>query len=161
VSEDVQWLTVGPEGAALLAGLHHEAFAEAARDQWSENDFAKILALPTTIALIALVPTGKREKFPAGFVVFTQVLDESEILTLGVQPGRRKANIGHRLVRAVIERAHDAGVKSLFLEVREDNHAALHLYGRNGFVIAGRRKGYYQLNNGLRVDAVIMRRHII
>lgn len=162
IAKHLAWLNVGPEAAALLACLHHEAFADASRDLWSENDFAQILALPTTVALIALMPrgeTGDDREIPAGFVIFTQVLDESEILTLGVMPAQRKTGIGHCLVQAVLKRITETGITSLFLEVREDNEAARHLYERHGFSLAGRRKDYYQLNDGQRVDAVIMRKN--
>lgn len=164
-AKDLAWLRAGPEAAALLACLRHEAFADAADDQWSENDFAQILVLPTTVALIALTSanegkTNDGQKIPAGFVVFTEVLDESEILTLGVIPSYRKTGIGHSLVQAVLERSRENDIKCLFLEVREDNLAARQLYERHGFLPAGRRKAYYRLDNGQQVDAIIMRQNI-
>lgn len=161
----VNWLTVGPEAAALLAHLHDQTFGDSLHDRWGEVDFAQILALPTTIAKIVLLPADDgvdkdAPAHPVGFVVFSQVLDECEILTLGVVPSQRRAGIGRHLLGAVIDRAGVNAVKSIFLEVREDNQAALHLYQRHGFILAGRRRDYYHLNDGQRLDAIVMRKNI-
>lgn len=150
--DHVKLIELGVDSAALLAELHRETFAEAAADIWDEADFSSILALPTTHALAAVDVQGA----PIGFTVFSRVADESEILTLGVVPARRKAGVGHLLVAAVINRARHKGVRSIFLEVREDNEAALLLYRHHRFIITGRRKAYYRRATGGFVDAVIM-----
>jgi Acetyltransferases len=41
-----------------------------------------------------------------------------------------------------------SGAQSLFLEVAEDNAAALGLYRSLGFVEVGRRPGYYDARSG-------------
>ena len=50
-----------------------------------------------------------------------------------------------------------AGVRSLYLEVRESNVAARALYDSEGFAAVGRRRGYYR--NPLE-DALLLRREI-
>ena len=49
------------------------------------------------------------------------------------------------------------GIKTLYLEVEEDNHAALRLYDKTGFVTAGLRKGYYRKPDGGFANALIMK----
>jgi ribosomal-protein-alanine N-acetyltransferase len=45
----------------------------------------------------------------------------------------------------------------VFLEVGQDNPAALTLYDRLGFKRVGLRRDYYTRRDGARVDAVLMR----
>jgi ribosomal-protein-alanine N-acetyltransferase len=45
----------------------------------------------------------------------------------------------------------------MFLEVAEDNAAALALYTAAGFATTGRRRAYYRRPGGLLVDALMLR----
>jgi ribosomal-protein-alanine N-acetyltransferase len=83
--------------------------------------------------------------------------NQAEILTIGVVPTARRRGIGTKLLDALVDQARQRRVRELFLEVRVDNDAARLLYERNGFVVLGIRRGYY--DNG-RVDAVVMRREL-
>jgi ribosomal-protein-alanine N-acetyltransferase len=80
--------------------------------------------------------------------------DECEILQLAIAPLLRRRGMGRSLLRAALERAGRAGLRSAFLEVRTGNGAARALYADSGFVEAGRRRMYY--SNG--EDAIVMRR---
>jgi ribosomal-protein-alanine N-acetyltransferase len=46
----------------------------------------------------------------------------------------------------------------LFLEVADDNPAALALYEGSGFEQAGRRRAYYARPDARRADALVLRR---
>lgn len=88
-----------------------------------------------------------------GFAVCRQVTeDESEVLSLVVDPAMRRRGIGKRLM---MELLGDEG-RSWFLEVRESNVGARKLYEKLGFVEIARRPNYYQDNSE---TAVVMRRH--
>jgi ribosomal protein S18 acetylase RimI-like enzyme len=50
------------------------------------------------------------------------------------------------------------GAPAMLLEVRPSNMPGLRLYERKGFQRIGLRKGYYPLQNGVREDAIVMRR---
>jgi ribosomal-protein-alanine N-acetyltransferase len=95
-----------------------------------------------------------------GFVVARVAAGEAEILTLAVDPARRRAGLGERLAAAAVAAAGDAGAEAVFLEVATDNPAAIALYGKLGFVAAGRRPAYYPRREGPRVDALILRRDL-
>ncbi|WP_291299315.1 GNAT family N-acetyltransferase [Elioraea sp.] len=140
---------VGPEGAGLLAALHAGGIGEAG-PAWDEAAFASLLAVPGRIALVASGAEG-----PLGFVLLGRAVDEAEIITLAVLAGARRRGIGRALVAEAASHAAAAGATRLFLEVAEDNAAALALYDAAGFVPVGRRRGYYGRETGA-VDARVL-----
>lgn len=128
--------------AARLADVHATAFAL----PW---DVAAFQALLTQAGVFAL-------EQPDGFILLRAVADEAEILTLAVRPAGRGQGLGARLVNEGVTAAAARGATRLFLEVADDNTAALALYARAGFVEAGRRRGYYARPDGGRRDALIL-----
>jgi [ribosomal protein S18]-alanine N-acetyltransferase len=132
----------------LLAALHGRVFA----DDWPAAAFAALLQIPGTLALVAL-DDGR----PVGFVVARSVLDEAEIITIGVLPEHLRHGHALRLVDSVRNRMAAAGVKSLFLEVNATNTAARALYARLGFSVVGQRKGYYERPGQSPEDALVLR----
>jgi ribosomal-protein-alanine N-acetyltransferase len=91
---------------------------------------------------------------PVGYIVARCVLDEGEILNLGVALPVRRRGVGRALVRRVLAAFAAAGVAAVFLEVRESNLPAQRLYETFGFQEVGRRRRYYQLPME---DAVVLR----
>jgi ribosomal-protein-alanine N-acetyltransferase len=79
-----------------------------------------------------------------GLIVFRSMVDEAEILSLVVDAGQRRQGIGWRLIRKAIVECKAAGVRRIFLEVRESNDEARRLYARAGFKEGGRRREYYR-----------------
>lgn len=80
----------------------------------------------------------------SGLVVFRTMADEAEILNLAVEASRRRQGIGWLLVQTAIAECKAAGVRAIFLEVRESNEGARKLYARAGFKEGGRRLAYYR-----------------
>jgi tRNA threonylcarbamoyladenosine biosynthesis protein TsaB len=78
-----------------------------------------------------------------GFVVVRVAADEMEILNLMVNPSARRQKIASRLIAAAYAHAEKAGVKRIYLEVRESNAKARAFYLAQGFEEHGRRKNYY------------------
>jgi ribosomal protein S18 acetylase RimI-like enzyme len=58
---------------------------------------------------------------------------EAEIRALAVVPGAQRRGIGRALLREVIKRAADSGVRQLLLFTQRDMRAAHHLYQEAGF----------------------------
>ncbi len=110
---------------------------------------AEVLASPLVFALQAGSP-------PLGFILARAVAGEAEVLTLAVHPDARRQGAGLALVQAAAEVALATGAETLWLEVAEDNAAALALYAAAGFEEAGRRRGYYPRADG-RADALTLR----
>ena len=78
-----------------------------------------------------------------GYVIGRTVTDEAEILKIAVAEGHRRQGVAQRLLDHALAAMRAAGVTSCFLELRAGNFAARNLYGKNGFVASGLRKGYY------------------
>lgn len=93
-----------------------------------------------------------------GFVLIRALAGEAEVLTLCVAPHARLLGVGKSLVEAAIGLAGGAGAETIWLEVSEDNEAALGLYRQFGFEHAGRRPAYYRREDGSALDAFILRR---
>jgi len=131
-----------------LAALHARGFDE----PWTEEALRELGAGPGVFILKA-----EADKKISGMVMARMVSDEAEILTITVEPAARGQKIAARLMEDVMVRAIAAGVTSLFLEVAEDNEAALALYARLGFHEVGRRPAYYSRPSGP-VGGLIMAR---
>lgn len=133
-----------PELAALAA-LHARCF-ETPRP-WSAEEIAATLAAPGAFLLTE----------DAGFLIGRAIAGEAELLTLAVDPGRRRAGTGRRLLARFLEETRARGAGTAFLEVASDNAGAIALYLEGGFEPAGRRRGYYARPGAAPLDAVVMR----
>jgi len=108
---------------------------------------------PASLLWVAEINPSEAERRVAGLVVAWLILDEAHIATLAVHPDFRRNGIGESLLLTVLEDAFLKGASQAMLEVRASNSAAINLYRRFGFEIAGRRLSYYRDNNE---DAVLM-----
>lgn len=152
---DASLEAAGPCDVALLAELYRQSFVESAEaavvgTPWSARSVAEILALPGAFGLIA---TEGGE--PVGFLLARVLVEDCEILSLGVLPGRRRAGHGRRLLRGVAEAARRHGAQRLLLEVADSNATARAFYRAHGFLAVGRRRNYYLSKDGTATDAVV------
>lgn len=127
-----------------LSALHARAFAPARG--WSAGEFAALLAAPGALLLTR----------PHAFVLARAVADEAEILTLATDPDQRRRGHGRALLDALAEAAAMRGARRIFLEVAEDNTAALALYAAAGYSPVARRKGYYPRPGAMAADALTL-----
>ncbi|MBI1779240.1 MAG: GNAT family N-acetyltransferase [Proteobacteria bacterium] len=140
---------------ATLAWLQGQCFD----DPWGRVGFGRMLSLPGAFALICRT-TLQRGRVSVGFAVCQVVGEQAELLTLGVLPERRREGHARRLLAESCARARQRGAGHMFLEVAEDNLPGQVLYKSFGFVVVGRRPGYYRDQMGRRVAALTMRRDI-
>ena len=84
---------------------------------------------------------------------FWHVLEESHITNIAVKKEYRRRGIGGKMLEIIFKKAKDLNVKTMTLEVRESNLAAIAMYEKAGFTTGGRRKKYYTDNYE---DALIM-----
>jgi [ribosomal protein S18]-alanine N-acetyltransferase len=116
---------------------------------WPENSFRfELTGNPVSRSWVA--ETGGRI---AAMLVLWLIVDEAHIATLATHPDFRRQGIGEHLMMAALLSARAEGAARAFLEVRAGNAAAMALYGKHGFVVAGVRQSYYKDNNE---DAVLM-----
>ena len=133
-----------------LADLHALCFDE----PWSAETVRHVLG---TVGAFGLAGRVDGAEAPAGFALARMVLDECELLSLGVAPDRRRLGLGAALLDAAMARAAAFGARRFLLEVGVDNGAARRLYASRGMVEVGRRPGYYPRAGGKAMDAATMR----
>ncbi len=143
----------------LVAALAESCFDPALGDGWGGADVIAFLDQPYIRAWLALAGDAANPQ-PAGFALCRLLLEEAELLLVGVRPDYRRQGVGTALLAAVRQAARAAGINRLHLEVRADNDAALSLYRVAGFAICGRRPGYYQSGQGAPRDALTLVCHL-
>jgi len=124
-----------PADAASVAKLFEEA-PEAAN--WSQEGLQELAHSSDGLALVS-----EADGEVSGFLVGRQVVDEAEILNLGVARARRRRGDGGALLTAALDEFVARGVSRVFLEVRESNEAGIAFYTKHGFAKTGRRPKYY------------------
>ena len=136
--------------AAALAEIHALAF----RDSWSPGEIAAMIRGAGAFGFVA-----RKDGEITGFVLCRTIADEAEVLTLATAPPHRRGGVASGLVDAASSHAAARGAAKLFLEVAEDNHAAIALYRGFGFEQVGSRAGYYSRPGGA-IAALVMRRDL-
>ena len=91
----------------------------------------------------------------AGFAIFSWVLDEAELLQIGVASEFRGQGGAKMLLGESHNMLRTEKIARILLEVRSSNAAAIALYQGLGYCEDGRRKGYYSSSTG-REDAILM-----
>ena len=90
-----------------------------------------------------------------GYALMMFVLDEMHLLNICIAPEVQGQGLGSRLLATLERIARAAKAETCFLEVRQSNFSAIHLYLNTGFNEVGVRKGYYPTEFG-REDATVM-----
>lgn len=119
------------EDAVELALLDNICFSV----PWSEKSFFDEAENPLAEYFIA-----KENGKIIGYGGIWNVEDEGQITNIAVLPEYRKKGIASALLERLIECADG---KSIVLEVRESNRAAIYLYEKYGFKNVGVRKNFY------------------
>ncbi len=92
-----------------------------------------------------------------GYAVLMTALDEAHLLNITIAPPWRRQGLGLELLKYAMDSARQQHVRTLYLEVRPSNRAAIELYEKSGFEAFALRKGYYPARQG-REDALVMRK---
>ena len=138
--------------AKELARIHAQGFYRG----WPVGEFESFLNDANTPVYVAC---DARRRI-AGFALIRVVEDESELLTSAVDPKWRGKRIGQALLKAVFDDLLMSPARRMFLEVSEENVAAIKLYQREGFATISARKGYYPKPDGSQATALVMSRDL-
>jgi len=92
---------------------------------------------------------------PLGYALGWWLIDELELLAVGVLPEARRQGLGRRLLEHVLAAARASGGRRVLLEVAQSNTAARRLYESVGFQVLDVRRGYYSMTGD---DALVMER---
>lgn len=153
-SQMIETVPMEPHHSAPAAEIHAAAFRRA----WSAEEIDALLSQANVFGFVALAAGRSRV---SGFVLVRFAADEAEVLTIAVVRKARNAGIGWRLMVAAIDRMRREGAEKMFLEVDEQNAAALALYRRLGFKTVAKRSAYYKHGDGTRSAALVMRCDLI
>ncbi len=128
-----------------VAALERQVFPDA----WSLESLKQTFELQTSLALgawreVSLQDGMETEPELIGYLFFTQVPPEGEILRIAVTESDRRMGIGSKLLDALYEICVPAGIHKIMLEVRSGNAPAVRFYENAGFSQDGVREGYYQ-----------------
>jgi ribosomal-protein-alanine N-acetyltransferase len=148
-SRDWRIRAIGSFDLELVAALHAACFAE----PWSREALGSLLSVPGVFGLLA-----EDGAVPTGFLLARVAADEAEILSLGVIPSARRGGWGSRLLECALGRLEGEGACWVYLEVAEDNSAAIALYRSLGFRPVGRRASYYGRSGGRGTGALVLAR---
>lgn len=137
--------------ANAIAVLHGASF----RRGWSEAEVEGLIAERNVLTHVA---RGGRSV--AGFIMSRSAADEAEILSVAVGRSWRGRGLARELLTAHLRRLAGLGVRTVFLEVDENNTPAIRLYARAGFREVSRRANYYPTENGKTAAALVLRRDL-
>lgn len=137
--------------APRLAQLHAASFHRG----WGEDEFEAMLTERNT--LVHRLRLGRKL---VGFAVSRMAADEAEILSIAIAPTHRGRGLSRSLLLTHLRHLAGRGIKTVFLEVEENNLPARRLYESSGFTQTGRRARYYRQPDGAQLDALMMRRDL-
>ena len=120
-----------------LSNLHKKCFPN---KPWSADDFRDLKNSGCEIIMSQ-----------NGFIVYRIIVDEAEIITIGVNPDMRRQGIASAMIGIIEKTIKNQGVKKIFLEVASNNISAKKLYENCGFNSVGLRPKYYD-----GIDAILM-----
>ena len=137
--------------AARLAQLHGASFHRG----WGEGEFEVMLSERNT-----LVHRLRQGRKVIGFAVSRMAADEAEILSIAIDANSRGRGLSRNLLMTHLGHLAGRGIRTIFLEVEENNAPAVRLYTRAGFQTVGRREQYYRDATGAKLNALVMQRDL-
>jgi ribosomal-protein-alanine N-acetyltransferase len=120
---------------------------------WSERIFRDCIRVGYYCWLALLDDTV------VGHAVISVVADESHMLNLSIARAHQHKGYGRQFVYFLVNEARRHHAKTMLLEVRPSNQAAINCYNSAGFNEIGCRKDYYPASNG-REDALLLAKQI-
>lgn len=115
---------------------------------FKEKDFYDLYESDISNVLVAKIGNDV-----IGYVSFTIILDECQIINFAVSSDYRRQGIGRKIMDALLMLGKEKGVTKYFLEVRVSNASAIALYKNFGFCAVGTSKNHFKLPTE---DALLM-----
>jgi ribosomal-protein-alanine N-acetyltransferase len=126
---------------------------------WAEGEYAAMVDVDNAASAVrrcffVAEAEGRLLGFAVGKVIGSIAGGVAELESVAVEASARRGGVGKALCAAVADWCRRQGVRALELEVRAGSGGAIALYAGLGFVVAGRRAGYYREPEE---DALLMR----
>ena len=125
---------ISKNDAPCVAKIEKECFSV----PFTEEDILAYVENPIWHFLVA-----RQGENVLGYISFTVIIDECQIVNVAVDPSARKRGVGSLLLESFLEYVKALGTKSVFLEVRESNLPAINLYKKFNFEEIGISKNHY------------------
>ncbi|MBQ0013688.1 MAG: GNAT family N-acetyltransferase [Proteobacteria bacterium] len=127
-----------------LADLYSKCFPDR-HTKWTASDFAELKKSGAEIIAS-----------DNAFAVYRCVLDECELLLIGVVPEIRRTGTATALMTIIEKDIKKQHVNKIFLEVSSINIPGIELYKKMGYSVIGKRNKYYEDGT----DAILMEKTI-
>ncbi|WP_432736293.1 ribosomal protein S18-alanine N-acetyltransferase [Maridesulfovibrio sp. FT414] len=134
ITGDHNIIELGTEHISQLRALESTCFEY----HWTEEQFRLGLERKAFYVLGC-----EEEGMLVGYLAYSIILEEMEVLNLGVHPDFRRRGIGKALMLKLLRKCREMEIKRGLLDVKETNHPAIALYESLGFRKVGIRKNYY------------------
>ena len=121
---------------------------------WSIESIKAELTNPLAKYIIAL---DEETNKVVGFVGAWIIVGEASITNIAVTSSYRNQGVANNLIQSLIKTCLDLNCYLINLEVRSSNIKAQNLYKKNGFLVDGLRKGYYE---DTKEDAILMTKNL-
>jgi ribosomal-protein-alanine N-acetyltransferase len=108
---------------------------------WNRDGFAS--ELTKSFSRFLVLTDDDTDSVIAGYIVVEVLFEEAQILNVGVDLPYRGLGFAKRMIRQAVNDAMRQGVKTVSLEVRKSNAAAIALYQSLQFAILQVRKSFY------------------
>ncbi|MCR5543566.1 MAG: ribosomal protein S18-alanine N-acetyltransferase [Eubacterium sp.] len=119
---------------AEIAQLEEKYFS----DPWSEKALEDTFEYDVNHLLVE-----KRDGRVVGYIIFSEVQGEAELLRIAVDKSWRRKGIADSLMQGMMDELLDYEAERISLEVRAHNIAAVKLYKKYGFKDIFIRENYY------------------
>ncbi len=153
----VAGLQVRVAGAADLAEVIALERGAAEAPHWAEAEYIAIVRAREAGAVRRCLFVAEIDGMLLGFAVGKVILSTAEgvgeIESVAVGGAARRRGVGRALCETLVGWCREQGVGVIELEVRAGSDGAIALYEGLGFVVVGRRGGYYRDPDE---DAVLM-----
>ena len=110
---------------------------------WSLPSFREEILAKDALNFVILDPTPEKDGSVIAYICLRLTDNEMSVLKIAVAPPWRGRGIGTWLLSRALGLALEKGARISYLEVRPSNLAALALYRKLGFEVAGIRPRYY------------------
>lgn len=117
-----------------IAKLEKDNFSDA----WSEKSLEDTFEYDYNHLLVE-----KRDGKVVGYVIYSDVQGEAELLRIAVDKAYRRRGIAALLMQNMLDELNESGAERVSLEVRAHNISAVTLYKKFGFIDIFIRENYY------------------
>jgi len=117
-------------------------------EAFTKQQIAQLITAYNSLGLVA-----KENSTIVGFIIAMVNIERKSltghILTIDVLPAHRRKGIAQELLQEIEKMFSEKGVEKCYLEVREDNIAALNLYQKLRYKKIAKLRKYYGKANGI------------